>query len=156
MSVPGIAWVLGDTIASEIGDIGRFASPTKLAGSTGLCPRVYQSGGIDRRGPLAKNGPKYLRWALIEAAQHAPARPIAARSTCRTRRRLGRSRGAKVASIEGARGWRRRSGGCSPATSPLLRQAPRARLWPPDGPRKRCATGARPLFRERRPSALAA
>jgi transposase len=61
MSVPGIAWVLGDTIASEIGDIGRFASPTKLAGSTGLCPRVYQSGGIDRRGPLAKNGPKYLR-----------------------------------------------------------------------------------------------
>jgi transposase len=40
MSVPGIAWVLGYTVASEIGDIHRFASPTKLCGYTGLCPRV--------------------------------------------------------------------------------------------------------------------
>jgi transposase len=47
MSVPGIAWVLGYTVASEIGDIHRFASPTKLCGYTGLCPRVYQSGGTD-------------------------------------------------------------------------------------------------------------
>ena len=50
MSAPGIAWVLGYTIAAEIGDIGRFASPTKLTGYTGLCPRVYQSGAVDRRG----------------------------------------------------------------------------------------------------------
>ena len=32
------------------GDIERFASPTKLCGYTGLCPRVYQSGQSDRRG----------------------------------------------------------------------------------------------------------
>ncbi|MDN5933808.1 MAG: transposase [Pseudonocardia sp.] len=32
MSAPGIAWVLGYTIAAEIGDIGRFASPAKPAG----------------------------------------------------------------------------------------------------------------------------
>jgi transposase len=38
MSVPGIAWVLGYTIASEIGDIARFASPKKLCSYTGLCP----------------------------------------------------------------------------------------------------------------------
>jgi transposase len=44
MTVPGIAWVLGYTIAAEIGDIDRFGSPTKLCGYTGLCPRVYQSG----------------------------------------------------------------------------------------------------------------
>jgi len=61
MSIPGIAWVLGYTIAAEIGDITRFASPRKLAGYSGLCPRVYQSGDRDRRGPLAKNGPRYLR-----------------------------------------------------------------------------------------------
>jgi transposase len=48
MTVPGIGWVLGYTIAAEIGDIARFASPTKLAGYTGLCPRVYQSGGKDQ------------------------------------------------------------------------------------------------------------
>jgi transposase len=31
-TVPGVAWVLGYTIAAEIGDITRFPSPTKLAG----------------------------------------------------------------------------------------------------------------------------
>ncbi len=43
-TVPGIGWVLGYTIAAELGEISRFASPKKLAGYTGLCPRVYQSG----------------------------------------------------------------------------------------------------------------
>jgi transposase len=43
MTAPGIAWVLGYTIAAEIGDIHRFSSPSKLTGYTGLCPRVYQS-----------------------------------------------------------------------------------------------------------------
>src|SRR6266545_3686425 len=54
MTAPGIAWVLGYTIAAELGDIGRFPSPKKLCGYTGLCPRVYQSGDRDHRGPLAK------------------------------------------------------------------------------------------------------
>ena len=58
MSAPGIAWVPGYTIAAEIGDIERFASPARLAGYTGLCPRVHQSGNTDRRGPLTHAGPK--------------------------------------------------------------------------------------------------
>ena len=45
--MPGIAWVLGFTIACEIGDIERFASPKKLTGYTGLCPKVDQSGEHD-------------------------------------------------------------------------------------------------------------
>ncbi len=52
MSAPGIGGVLAFTIAAEIGEIERFASPQKLAGYTGLCPRVVQSGESDRRGPL--------------------------------------------------------------------------------------------------------
>ena len=51
MSAPGIGWVLAFTIAAEIGQIERFASPEKLAGYTGLCPRVNQSGAKDLRGP---------------------------------------------------------------------------------------------------------
>lgn len=39
MSAPGIGWVLAFTIAGEIGEIERFASPEKLTGYTGLCPR---------------------------------------------------------------------------------------------------------------------
>jgi transposase len=59
--VPGIGWIIAFTIAAEIGDIRRFSSPTKLAGQTGLRPRVYQSGNSDRRRPLSKHGPRYLR-----------------------------------------------------------------------------------------------
>jgi transposase len=58
LTVPGVGWVLAFTIGAEIGDIHRFASPKKLCGYTGLCPRVNQSGDKDRRGPLTKQGPR--------------------------------------------------------------------------------------------------
>jgi transposase len=64
VTAPGFGWINAYTIASEIGDIGRFASPAKLCGYTGLCPRVLQSGATDRRGPISKHGPRYLRWGL--------------------------------------------------------------------------------------------
>jgi transposase len=66
LTVPGIGWVLAYTIAAETGDINRFPSPRKLAGYTGLCPRVYQSGERGLHGPLAKQGSKHLRWALVD------------------------------------------------------------------------------------------
>jgi transposase len=102
-TVPGIGWVLAYTIAAEIGEITRFASPTKLIGYTGLCPRVYQSGDTDRRGPLAKHGPKYLRWALMVAATNAAKHPLYRDRYQHTKQRLGRQRGAKVAQIQLAR-----------------------------------------------------
>ena len=103
MTAPGIAWVLGYTIAAEIGDIARFGTPKKLAGYSGLCPLVRQSGGRDDRGPLAKNGPKYLRWALIEAATHAARHPAYRERYERNKKRLGRQRGSKVARVDIAR-----------------------------------------------------
>jgi transposase len=102
-TAPGIGWVLGYTIAAEIGDIRRFATPTKLVGYTGLCPRVYQSGARDRRGALTKLGPRYLRWALVEAAPHAARHPVYRARYLRMKQRLGRQRGAKVAQIAIAR-----------------------------------------------------
>jgi transposase len=101
MTCPGIGWVLAFTIASEIGEIARFSSPRKLVGYTGLCPRVDQSGERNRRGPLRKNGPNYLRWALVEAAHssiryHPPYRELAERM----RARHGKKRGTKIAAIE--------------------------------------------------------
>jgi transposase len=103
MSVPGIGRVLAFTIAAEIGDIGRFASPDKLTGYTGLCPRVNQSGDADRRGPLSKHGPTYLRWALLEATMHALKHPAYAERYRRNKKRLGKQRGAKVAQVDIAR-----------------------------------------------------
>jgi transposase len=103
LTVPGIGWVLAYTIAAEIGDISRFATPRKLAGYTGLCPRVYQSGESDRRGPLAKQGPRYLRWALVEAATHARTHGLYRERYERTKARLDQQRGAKVAQVDLAR-----------------------------------------------------
>jgi transposase len=103
VTVPGIAWVLGYTIAAEIGDIERFRTPTKLIGYTGLCPRVYQSGDSDRRGKLSKQGPKYLRWALMEAATNAAKHTLYRERYQHTKRRLGTQRGAKVAQVQLAR-----------------------------------------------------
>ena len=103
LSAPGIGWVLAFTIAAEIGEIERFASPQKLAGYTGLCPRVNQSGDKDRRGPLTKHGPTYLRWALLEATMHALKHPAYAERYQRNKRRLGKQRGAKVAQVDIAR-----------------------------------------------------
>lgn len=102
-SIPGVAWILGYTIAAEIGDIDRFSAPRKLVGYTGLTPKVIQSGERDRRGPLTKNGPRYLRWAYIEAAQHACRYAPYHGLYIRTKQRLGRNRGAKIAAITVAR-----------------------------------------------------
>lgn len=105
-TVPGIGLILGTMIAAEIGDITRFATPVKLVGYTGLCPKVYQSGNTDRRGSLTKHGPKHLRWALIEAAVHAAKYPPFTAKYQRTRTRLGPKRGdrgRRIARIEVAR-----------------------------------------------------
>jgi transposase len=103
LTVPGIGFVLAYTIAAEIGEIERFPSPAKLVGYSGLCPRVYQSGASDRRGPLSKQGPRYLRWALVEAATTACRHPVYRERYERTKRRLGKQRGPKVAQVDLAR-----------------------------------------------------
>jgi transposase len=64
---------------------------------------VYQSGSRDQRGPLAKNGPPYRRWALTEAAIHAARHPCHRDHDQRTKQRLGNQRGARVARVEVAR-----------------------------------------------------
>jgi len=68
-----------------------------------LCPRVYQSGEQDRRGPLTKQGTKCLRWAMLEATMHALRHPAYAERYQHTTRRLGKQRGAKVAKVDIAR-----------------------------------------------------
>jgi transposase len=103
LTVPGISWLLAYTIAAEIGDIDRFASPRKLAGYSGLCPRVYQSGERDLRGPLSKQRPRYLRWALVEAATHACTHPLYHKRYQQTKAPIGKQRGAKVAQVDLAR-----------------------------------------------------
>jgi transposase len=70
-TIPGIGDLLGLTLASEIGDVARFSSPRKLIGYAGLAPKINQSGDRSRTGALSKAGSRTLRWAAVEAAQHA-------------------------------------------------------------------------------------
>jgi transposase len=70
-TIPGIGDLLGLTLASEIGDVARFGSPRKLIGYAGLAPKINQSGDRSRTGALSKAGSRTLRWAAVEAAQHA-------------------------------------------------------------------------------------
>ena len=103
MSAPGVGWVLAFTIAAEIGEIERFASPAKLTGYTGLCPRVVQSGESDRRGPLRK-ARAHLPALGADRGDHARAPPPGLRGALpKAKRRLGKQRGAKVAQVDIAR-----------------------------------------------------
>ncbi len=102
-TAPGIGPILGFTIASEIGDITRFPSARHLVGYSGLCPRVIQSGDSDRRGPLSKHGPTWLRWALVEAAVHASRHHTYQPGYQTIVRRLGPQRGPQVGRIDVAR-----------------------------------------------------
>ena len=71
MTIPGVAELLGLTLASEIGDVARFPTAKKLVGYSGLTPVIKQSGQSARVGRISKAGPATLRWAAVEAAQHA-------------------------------------------------------------------------------------
>lgn len=102
-TAPGVGPVLGYTIASEIGDIARFPTPKQLVGYTGLCPRVHQSGETDWRGPLSKHGPRWLRWAYIEAATRATRHPAYHTQQQHICQRLGPQRGPAVARVDCAR-----------------------------------------------------
>ena len=124
VTAPGFGWINAYTVASEIGDIERFASPAKLVGYTGLCPRVYQSGATDRRGPISKQGSRYLRWALFEAALHACNHPVYAERYQRRRSASAANAAPRSPRSTSRASSPRRSGTCSPATSPSLRQTP--------------------------------
>ena len=70
-TIPGVGKILAVTIRYEIDDIGRFLSAQKLCSYAGLVPSTYSSGGKTYQGKITKQGNRWLRWAMIEAAQQA-------------------------------------------------------------------------------------
>jgi len=96
-SMPGVGFVFGIVIWSEVGDINRFQSPQKLASYSGTTPRVHASGGKVRYGHLRPDVNRYLKWAYCEAAntvsinrKHWPNRHVTQLYT-RIRQRKGHS-----------------------------------------------------------------
>ncbi len=68
MTLPGVGFLLVVVIALEVGDVRRFAHSAQLAAYAGTVPRVQQSGGRRRTGPLRDDVNRYLQWAFVEAA----------------------------------------------------------------------------------------
>jgi transposase len=66
-SIPGIGEFLAVLIKTEIGDIERFPSSSKLCSYAGIVPSTYASGGKVWHGRLTKQGNRWLRWAIVEA-----------------------------------------------------------------------------------------
>ncbi len=126
LTVPGIGWVLAYTIAAEIGDIDRFATPRKLAGYTGLCPRVLP---VRRPRPAAARSPRTAPATCagrsLEADHARAARtPSTATATSAPSAASASSAAPRSPRSTSPAGSPKRSGTCSPATNPSLRQAP--------------------------------
>lgn len=69
LTIPGISYTLGSIILSEIGNIDKFASPTKLLAFEGLDPSVKQSGHFNATIiKMSKRGSKLLRYAMLRAS----------------------------------------------------------------------------------------
>lgn len=79
-TLPGLGPQLAASVAAEIGAIGRFPAAKELRGYSGLVPQTHQSGQRCHHGPLTKAGNRYLRRAIVLAAQlfarHAATRDL--------------------------------------------------------------------------------
>jgi transposase len=73
--LPGIGKFAAALIIAEIGDIKRFPDAKRLIGYAGLAPGLYESGATSHSRGITKQGNKYLRWILCEAAQHHIRKP---------------------------------------------------------------------------------
>jgi len=80
-AIPGIGVFSALLLLAEIGDITRFPSAKQLVSYAGLAPGVYQSAGTRHGRGITRQGSRYLRWILVEDAQHALRRPGPLRAT---------------------------------------------------------------------------
>jgi transposase len=69
--IRGVGRYIAMLVIAEVGDITRFATARRLCSWAGLTPTVRSSDGKACLGHITGQGSPPLRWALVEAAQHA-------------------------------------------------------------------------------------
>ena len=100
MTIPGMGYYSALLTKSEIGDVRRFPSAKQLCSYAGLVPSTYASGNACYHGHITKQGSRWLRWILIEAAIHAVKRPGPLR---RFYFKVERKKGGQIAKVATAR-----------------------------------------------------
>ena len=101
MTIPGIGYYSALLVKSEVGDVSRFPFGERLCSYAGLVPSTHASGAVVRHGGITKEGSRWLRWVMVEAAQthvHKYDTAIA-----RAYNRIAERRGRKVAVVAAAR-----------------------------------------------------
>jgi len=81
------------------GELGRFRSAEELCSWAGLTPTERSSDEHTRRGHISKQGSRWLRWVMVEAATSAVRNP----SLRLFYERIERRRGKKIARVALAR-----------------------------------------------------
>lgn len=70
MTTPAIGPQTAAAYVATIDDPARFARSDRAGAYVGLAPSVYQSGEVNYRGRITKEGDSLLRWLLVEAAHN--------------------------------------------------------------------------------------
>jgi transposase len=71
MTQPGVGSITSLAFVLTMGDVSRFPRGKQVASYLGLIPSEHSSGGHQRNGPISKQGNRFLRMLLVEAAQIA-------------------------------------------------------------------------------------
>jgi transposase len=71
MTQPGVGPITSLAFVLTMGDVSRFPRGKQVASYLGLIPREYSSGGKQRLGSISKQGNRFMRMLLVEAAQVA-------------------------------------------------------------------------------------
>jgi transposase len=71
MTQPGVGPITSLAFVLTMGDMNRFQRGKQVASYLGLIPREYSSGEDRRYGSISKQGNRFMRMLLVEAAQVA-------------------------------------------------------------------------------------
>ena len=69
--IRGVGRYIAMLVIAEVGDVERFRTARQLCSWAGMTPTVRSSDQRTRLGRISHQGSPALRWALVEAAQHA-------------------------------------------------------------------------------------
>ena len=101
MTIPGIGYYTALLVKGEIGDINRFSDGDRLCSYAGLVPSTHASGATVRHGGITKEGSRWLRWVMVEAAMtHVHKYDTA---ITRAYHKIAERRGRQVATVAAAR-----------------------------------------------------